>query len=33
VLGANGVYSETLGAFPDQSYLASNYYLDAVVAP
>jgi Domain of unknown function (DUF4082)/Bacterial Ig-like domain len=31
--GANGVYSETLGTFPGQSYLSSNYFVDAVVAP
>ena len=31
--GANGVYSETLGTFPAQSYLSSSYFVDAVVAP
>jgi Domain of unknown function (DUF4082)/Bacterial Ig-like domain len=31
--GVNGVYSTTLGAFPDQSYLSSNYFVDVVVAP
>jgi hypothetical protein len=31
--GLNGVYSTTLGAFPDQSYLSSNYFVDPVVAP
>jgi len=29
--GQNGVYNETLGAFPAQSYLSSNYFVDAVV--
>ena len=31
--GANGVYSETLGTFPSQSYASSSYFVDAVVAP
>ena len=31
--GANGVYSETLGTFPAQSYLSSSYFVDVVVAP
>ena len=31
--GANGVYNETRGAFPSQSYASSNYFVDAVVAP
>jgi fibronectin type 3 domain-containing protein len=29
--GANGVYSDTLGAFPSQSYNSSNYFVDVVV--
>ena len=31
--GLNGVYSGTLGSFPDQSYQSSNYFVDVVVAP
>jgi hypothetical protein len=31
--GLNGVYGSAIGGFPDQSYLSSNYYVDAVVAP
>jgi hypothetical protein len=31
--GNNGVYNTTLGSFPTQSYLSSNYFVDVVVAP
>ncbi len=31
--GVNGVYGETLGSFPSQSYQSSNYFVDVVVSP
>jgi hypothetical protein len=31
--GQNGVYSTTIGAFPDQSWNSSNYFVDLVVTP
>jgi hypothetical protein len=30
--GANGVYNNTRGSFPNQSYASSNYFVDVVVA-
>ena len=31
--GLNGVYGSSIGGFPNQSYLSSNYFVDVVVAP
>jgi Domain of unknown function (DUF4082)/Bacterial Ig-like domain len=31
--GLNGVFNATIGAFPNQSYISSNYFVDAVIAP